>query len=127
MPSADPLPRLRAVCLDLPEAVEVETWGDPTFRVRDKIFAMLKSGDGRPSLWCKAPPGVQEVLVGAAPVRFFVPPYVGHRGWIGIRLDRAGAPDWDEVAALVADSYRMTAPKRLRAMLDERRAVEALK
>jgi hypothetical protein len=113
MPSDDPLPRLRAICLALPEAVEQETWGDPTFRVREKIFAMVKAGDGRISLWCKAPPGAQAVLVGAAPARFFVPPYVGHRGWIGVRLDRDGDPDWDEIADLVADSYRMTAPKRL--------------
>jgi hypothetical protein len=115
MSHADPLSRLRAICLDLPEAIEQETWGDPTFRVREKIFAMVKSGDGRTSLWCKAPPGAQDVLVGAAPDRFFVPPYVGHRGWIGVRLDDADAPDWDEVAGLVAESYRMTAPKRLRA------------
>ena len=110
------LDRLRAICLALPEATEQETWGDPTFRVRDKIFAMPKRGDGRLSLWCKAPPGVQGILVGADPSRFFVPPYVGHRGWIGIRLDVA--VDWDEVADLVDESYRMTAPKCLLARLD---------
>ena len=110
--------RLRAICLALPEATEQETWGDPTFRVRDKIFAMPKRGDGRLSLWCKAPPGVQGILVGADPGRFFVPPYVGHRGWIGIRLDID--VDWDEVADLVGESYRMTAPKRLLARLDQR-------
>ena len=112
----DPLSRLRAVCLALPEATEVETWGDPTFRVRSKIFAMLKRGDGRPSVWCKAPAGAQDTLVGADPTHFFVPPYVGHRGWIGVRLD-AGI-DWDELSDLVADSYRMTAPKRLTSVLD---------
>ena len=89
-PSID---RLRAICLALPEAVEKETWGDPTFRVRDRIFAMEKRGDGRISLWCKAPPGSQMVLVGADPERFFVPPYVGHKGWVGVRLDRK--PDWE--------------------------------
>ena len=68
--------RLRAICLALPEAVEKEAWGDPTFRVHDKIFAMEKRGDGRISVWCKAPPGSQMVLVGADPDRFFVPPYV---------------------------------------------------
>jgi hypothetical protein len=106
-----PIDRLRAICLALPEAVEKETWGDPTFRVRDKIFAMEKSGDGRVSVWCKAPQGSQEILVGADPARFFVPPYVGHKGWVGIRLD--DGPDWDEVAMLVERSYRLTAPKRL--------------
>jgi hypothetical protein len=112
-----PLSRLRTLCLALPEAVEKEAWGDPTFRVRDRIFAMEKRGDGRVSLWCKAPPGSQTVLVGADPDRFFVPPYVGHKGWIGIRLDNG--PDWAEVAALVARSYRMTAPKRLVALVPE--------
>ena len=105
--------RLRAICLALPEAAEKEAWGDPTYRVRDKIFAMEKRGDGRVSLWCKAPPGSQTILVGADPERFFVPPYVGHKGWIGMRLDRD--PDWSDVAALVARSFRMTAPKRLAA------------
>jgi predicted DNA-binding protein (MmcQ/YjbR family) len=106
-----PADRLRAICLALPEAMEKEAWGDPTFRVRDRIFAMFKQGDGRPSLWCKALPGSQTVLVGADPERFFVPPYVGHRGWVGMRLDRR--PDWNEVAELVRRSYRLTAPKRL--------------
>lgn len=112
----DPIARLRAVCLDLPEATEQETWGEPTFRVRGKIFAMVRRDDGDTSFWCKAPPGAQAVLVGADPARFFAPPYVGHRGWIGLRLARGD--DWDEVADLIADSYRMTAPKRLAALLD---------
>ena len=85
----DPRTRLRAICLALPEAEERETWGDPTWRVRDRIFAMEKRGDGRISVWLKAPPGAQDVLVTADPARFFVPPYVGHRGWIGVRLDAA--------------------------------------
>ena len=108
--------RLRGICLSLPEAVEKEAWGDPTWRVRDKIFAMEKRGDGRISLWCKAPPGSQMVLVGADPDRFFVPPYVGHKGWIGMRLDTS--PDWKEVRAVVARSYRLIAPKRLSALLE---------
>jgi predicted DNA-binding protein (MmcQ/YjbR family) len=111
-----PTDRLRAICLALPEAVEKEAWGDPTFRVREKIFAMEKRGDGRISVWCKAPPGSQMVLVGADPDRFFVPPYVGHKGWIGMRLD--DAPDWSEVAEVVRRSYRLIAPKRLAALLD---------
>ena len=108
--------RLRAICLALPETVEKEAWGDPTFRVRDKIFAMEKRGDGRISLWCKAPPGSQMVLVGADPERFFVPPYVGHKGWVGVRLD--SNPDWSEVAAVVRRSYRLVAPKRLAALVE---------
>jgi predicted DNA-binding protein (MmcQ/YjbR family) len=107
----NPIDRLRVICLALPEAVETETWGDPTFRVRGKIFAMEKSGDGRTSVWCKAPPGSQMVLVGADPARFFVPPYVGPKGWVGMRLDRRA--DWSEVAALVKRSYGLVAPKRL--------------
>lgn len=110
-----PIDRLRAICLALPEAAEKEAWGDPTFRVRDKIFAMEKRGDGRISLWCKAPPGSQMVLVGADPERFFVPPYVGAKGWVGVRLDNE--PDWGEVAALVRRSYRLIAPKRLAALI----------
>lgn len=111
-----PIERLRAICLALPEAEERETWEAPTFRVRDRIFAMQQQGDGRPSVWCKAPPGSQMVLVGADPERFFAPPYVGPKGWVGMRLDRR--PDWDEVAKLVRRSYRLVAPKKL-AMLVE--------
>jgi len=111
----DAIGRLRAICLALPEAVEKQAWGDPTFRVRERIFAMEKRGDGRASLWCKAPTGSQDVLVGADPARFFVPPYVGHKGWIGMRLDRD--PDWHEVAEVVRRSYRLIAPKRLAALI----------
>ena len=111
-----PIDHLRALCLALPEAVEKEAWGDPTFRVRDKIFAVEKRGDGRISVWCKAPQGSQAVLVGADSKRFFVPPYVGSKGWIGVRLDHK--PDWNEVAALVKRSYLLTAPKKLAAQVD---------
>ena len=111
-----PIDRLRAICLALPEAVAKEAWGDPTFRIRDKIFAMEKRGDGRVSVWVKAPPGSQMVLVGADPDRFFAPPYVGPKGWVGMRLDKS--PDWDEVAKLVIRSYRLIAPKKLVATLD---------
>jgi predicted DNA-binding protein (MmcQ/YjbR family) len=113
-----PIDRLRAICLALPEAEEKEAWGDPTFRVRDRIFAMEKRGDGRTSVWCKAPPGSQTILVGADPERFFVPPYVGHKGWVGMRLDNG--PDWDEVAAIVARSYSLVAPKRLAGSLKQK-------
>lgn len=107
----DPLARLRAICLAFPEATEGAGVGRPSFRVRDKIFAMQHLVDERMTLWCKAQPGLQEALVRAHPERFFVPPYVGRHGWIGVRLDVA--LDWDEIADLVAESYRLTAPKRL--------------
>ena len=114
--TGEPLDRLRAICLALPETTEKASWETiPTFRVRDKIFAQYETREDRPALWCKAPPGAQGVLVGADPQRFFVPPYVGHIGWIGLWLD---VPvDWDEAADLVEQSYRMTAPKRLLALL----------
>jgi hypothetical protein len=105
------LGRLRPICLALPEAEERETWGEATFRVRDKIFCMHIADADEPALWCKAPQGSQDILVGADPKRFFVPPYVGHKGWVGMRLDRK--VDWREVAQLVKRSYRMTAPKKL--------------
>lgn len=110
--------RLRAICLALPEAEERETWGIPTWRIRARIFCMWSTTDTpEAALWCKAPPGIQEMLVEAAPARFFVPPYVGHKGWIGVRLE--GRPDWAELAFLIRRSYRMTAPKRLAAALAE--------
>jgi predicted DNA-binding protein (MmcQ/YjbR family) len=112
------LSRLRRLCLALPEATEKETWGDPTWRVRDRIFAMQKGNveGGRPSLWCKAPEGAQEALVGSD-ARFFVPPYVGHKGWVGVYLD--GPVDWGELSELIEDSYRLIAPKRLVARLGD--------
>ncbi|HXZ02837.1 MAG TPA: MmcQ/YjbR family DNA-binding protein [Stellaceae bacterium] len=109
----DPAERLRAICLALPEAAEVAMKRGPTYRINDKIFAMDRRGDGRVSVWCKAPAGSQAILVGADPRRFFVPPYVGPKGWVGMRLD--DGPDWDEVAALIRRSYRLIAPKRLAA------------
>ena len=111
-----PLARLRRLCLALPDAHEVEAWGEPTFRVKNKLFAMYAAagkhhGGGRPAVWCKAAPGNQELMVRAAPDRFFVPPYVGPSGWVGIWLDRVA--DWAELAELLRDSWRLTAPKRL--------------
>jgi hypothetical protein len=115
-----PESRLRAICLALPEASEQEAWGDPTYRVKGKIFAMEKRGDSRVSVWCKAPEGSQTILVGADPERFFVPPYVGSKGWIGMRLDRR--PDWTEVAEVVRRSYCLIAPKRLAEALSDEEA-----
>jgi predicted DNA-binding protein (MmcQ/YjbR family) len=103
------LARLRSLCLALPEAEERETWERATFRVRGKIFAMFATHDAAPAVWCKAPPGAQQILLGADPHRFFRPPYVGPKGWIGVRLD-VGV-DWTELDALVRRSHEMTAPK----------------
>lgn len=113
--TATPLDRLRAICLALPEAIERDTWEHQTFRVREKIFAMHVTRD-RPALWCKAPKGVQDLLLAADPERFFRPPYVGPKGWIGVWLDVQ--PDWAEVADLVARSWSMTVPKRLVSLRD---------
>jgi len=110
------LARLRKICLALPETEEREAWGDPTFRVRNKIFAMHKIGDGRPSLWCKSERFERDALVEAMPATFYVPPYVGPKGWIGVRLDAKGL-DWERVTAIVVQSYRAIAPKRLAAAL----------
>ena len=117
-----PLTRLRKLCLALPEAHEVEAWGAPTFRVRNKLFAMFADannhhGGGRAAVWCKAAPGEQQLMVATAPHRFFVPPYVGPSGWVGVYLD--ADTDWRELAAIVRDSYRLIAPKRLAARLDD--------
>lgn len=114
------LERLRAICLPLPEATETGGVGSPSYKVRDKIFAMrhlmrLPDGD-RPSVWFKGRPGLQAALTRYIAERYAVPPYVGHRGWIAAFLD--GDVDWDEVADLIEESYRMTAPKRLIARLD---------
>jgi predicted DNA-binding protein (MmcQ/YjbR family) len=109
--------RLREICLNLPEAVEKPFGGHtaPTYRVGAKMFAMT-SEDGR-SLTFKAGPGVQDALVASDPERFFVPPYVGRNGWVGARLDVD--QDWDEIAGLIEDSYRLIAPKRLVRVLDD--------
>jgi hypothetical protein len=118
-----PLTRLRKICLALPEAHEVEAWGEPTFRVKNKLFAMFAHaenhhGGGRTAVWAKAAPGNQALMIKANPDRFFVPPYVGPSGWIGIRLDKH--PDWKEVGELMRDAYRLVAPKKLLATLDGR-------
>ena len=114
--TAKVLGRLRRVCLALPEAEEIETWGHPTFRVRKKIFVGCGAAeDGRPQMSCKALPGEQQALVASNPMRFYVPAYVGNRGWVGVLLD--GTVDWSEISELVEESYRLTAPKRLVALL----------
>jgi hypothetical protein len=105
--------RVRAICLGLPEAVEKPFGGhtSPAFRVRDKMFAVI-SEDGT-TMTVKAPKGVQGILINSDPERFFVPKYVGSKGWVGIRLVPGSPPDWEEVAEIIFESYAMTAPKRL--------------
>ena len=118
----DQLVRLRALCLAFPEVTERLSHGEPTFFVRgQRVFVTYADHhhDDRLAFWCAAPEGFQRMLVEAEPDRFFVPPYVGTRGWIGVRLD---VPlDWDEVASIVEGAYRAVAPRRLVAELDERR------
>ncbi|MFC5994066.1 MmcQ/YjbR family DNA-binding protein [Pseudonocardia hispaniensis] len=108
----DPLPRLRALCLALPEVTERISHGEPTWFVR-KVFVTYADHhhDDRVAFWCAAAPGEAEAMVAAHPDRFFRPPYVGGRGWLGVWLD---VPvDWDEIAEIVADAYRQIAPRRL--------------
>jgi hypothetical protein len=111
--------RLRRLCLALPETTERVSHGEPTWFVRDKkAFVTLADHhhDDRFGFWCAAPPGAQQALVAADPQRFFRPPYVGHRGWLGVYLD---VPvDWAEIAEIVTDAYRAVAPKRLLAQLE---------
>ncbi|WP_026401936.1 MmcQ/YjbR family DNA-binding protein [Actinomadura rifamycini] len=118
----DTFERLREICLSLPEAVE-KPFGDhtaPSFRVRDKLFVM--TFEDELSITFKAAPGVQEALIAENPERFYRPPYVGAKGWVGARLDVD--QDWDELAELIEDSYSLIAPKRLSAQLDHRSASE---
>jgi len=82
----------------------------PTFRIEEKIFAWDRVWNAGASVWFKVPRGVQSVLVGADPKRFFVPPFVGTKGWVGMLLE--GKPDWAEVEAFVRRSYRLVAPRR---------------
>jgi hypothetical protein len=109
------LERSRRACLSLPEATEKLAWGAPTFRVKEKLFAMFSDGhhgDGRISLLCHAPKGAQVVLVSSEPHRYFVPPYVGPKGWIGLILSEFG---YEELLERVREAYVQVAPKRLRA------------
>ena len=120
---ADPLARLRAICMGFPEVTERPSHGAPTWFVRGKSSFVMYWADGHhddrfPHLWCAAPPGAQTELVEAEPGRFFRPPYVGGRGWVGVRLDVA--LDWDEMAQICEEAYRTVAPKKLIADLDGR-------
>ena len=118
----EPLAQLRKICLALPEATEVEAWGEPTFRVRNKLFAMHSSanthhGGGRQGVWIHATHVTQDLLLRAKPNHYFRPPYVGVNGWVGAWID--GKPNWSEIAELLRDGYRERAGKRLAAQLDD--------
>jgi hypothetical protein len=112
---AGTLVRVRELCLALPETSERPSHGAPTFFVRGKrsfvTYQDNHHGDGRLAIWCAAPEGLQEMLVGGDPERFFVPPYVGYRGWLGVRLDRGMT--WEELAGIVEDAYIAVAPQKL--------------
>jgi hypothetical protein len=106
---------IRDICLGLPETSERLSHGAPTFFVRGRrAFVMVLTdhhGDGRFAIWCAAPDGVQRMLVESDPERFFVPPYVGHRGWLGVRLDPG--LDCNELAGILEDAYAEVAPAKL--------------
>jgi hypothetical protein len=117
------LAELREICLGFPEVTERPSHGAPTWFVRDKKTFVTLWQDGHhdnqfPHLWCAGPPGAQQELIAGSPEKIFRPPYVGHRGWLGVRLD--GVIDWAEIAELCEDAYRTVAPARLIALIDER-------
>jgi hypothetical protein len=118
----DPVVGVRELCLGLPEVNERPSHGAPTFFIRDKkTFATVWDNhhrDERLGLICAAPPGVQEQLVDEEPDRFYVPAYVGHRGWIGVRIDRK--VDWNEIEQILLDAYTCVAPTKLVAELNAR-------
>lgn len=109
----EPLQRVRAIIAAWPETLEKLSHGAPTFWGGRKTFAMFLAnhhGDGRLALWIKSNADEREHLIALDAETFFVPPYVGPSGWIGVRLDRD--PDWEMVAELLEDGYRMVAPQR---------------
>lgn len=116
MDAGESCEHVRRTALALPEVLERETHGHPGFFVRGKklvcsLHHMRDDGGRSVAMWCKAPPGAQEHYVGADPERYFVPPYVGHAGWLGVRLDR-GLPA-DDITGAIEDSYALVAPKAL--------------
>jgi hypothetical protein len=119
MPKVLPLDRIRAICLELPGTSEKLSHGMPTFFAGKKVFVNWVDNhhnDGNIGIWCAAPAGVQEALIDEEPDRFFRPPYVGFRGWLGVRLD--GDVDWDETANIVLGAYRCVATPTLLKQLE---------
>ncbi len=117
----DPLLKLRALCLAFPESSEKLAWGEPTFRAKDKLFAMYAGagnhhGAGRPAAWIKAKPENQALVIADDPARYFKPAYVGPSGWIGVWLDKR--PPWSAIQGLLEDGFRQVAPRKVLALLD---------
>ena len=115
--NTDQIERVRQLCLSLPETTEQISHGEPTFFVRKKVFAMFANNhhnDGRIAVYCPVPLGYQSVLLEAAPEKFFHPPYVGVRGWIGIHL---GQIEDEELMTHLREAWRLIAPKKLAAEL----------
>ena len=111
--------RVRSICMSLPEVTEKTSHSAPAFFVKKQFLHLWVDGHHEnhfPHLWCAAPVGVQQELIETEPQRFFRPPYVGSRGWLGVRLD--GKADWGEIAELCKDAYRVIAPPKLVAALD---------
>jgi len=118
---------VRSICLALPEVTERQSHGSPAFFVKKQFVMLWPTGHHDhlfPHLWCAASPGAQEMFVASAPRRFFRPPYVGWRGWLGVRLD--GRVRWDEIAMFCEDAYRAVAPATLVRRLDEQLRSEGL-
>ncbi|MCU1457554.1 MAG: hypothetical protein JWL73_1646 [Actinomycetia bacterium] len=120
--AVDPLIRVRAICLAYPETTERPSHAAPTFFAGKKSFLMYHDdhhGDGRLAVWCAAPPGAQSAYVHDNPRGYFVPAYVGTRGWVGVRLDRR--VPWGEIEAVIDDAYREVALRRMLVALDDDR------
>ena len=112
------LERVRRICATLPETTEKLSHGEPTFFVRKKVFAMFSDNhhhDGHVAVIVPAPPGIQQMLIESSPVKFYKPPYVGVRGWIGIEL---GQISDEELASHIRQAWRLIAPKKLQALVE---------
>ena len=113
----DSLARVRRICTTLPETSEKLSHGEPTFFVHKKVFVMFANNhhhDGHVAVWLPVPPGLQEVLITTAPEKYFKPPYVGVRGWVGIELT---AVNDEELTTHIREAWRLIAPKKVQAML----------
>jgi hypothetical protein len=126
MARSSPLERVRRICLSLPDANERASHGAPTFFIRDKrsfvTYVDDHHGDGRLALWCASSSDVQQMLATSRPEQFFVPPYVGHLGWIGVRLDRDLS--WDEIDGIIRDAYQIVAGTMPRPRATKRQSAE---
>ena len=117
-PTADHLSRLRGLCMALPEVEERVSHGEPAWFIRGKrqfVTYADRHHDDRVAFWCAAPEGAQQILTDAEPDRYFVPPYVGGRGWVGCYLDVE--VDWDALEEIIVDAYVTVAPARLAAQI----------